>query len=493
MTGRSPDSHLDTMSIARLRNNGYVSRLLDRGITLSACLTFCSALVTTAHAQAGSVPIEHFIFIVQENHSFDNYFGTYPGANGIPKGTALADYPGGPLIHHPYRDNRTHISNDLPHGYLATRVAWNNGGMDAFLWAEYPASYSYYGRGIPVPMPNPQLVKFVKNGKAAITHSLPTPVDGQLVSPNGFIDDEDNDAPWVGEANDESLNTNAIPHGTPNWKKRPAWVIDTLSYVDNTVIPNYWTYANYYTLCDAFFSSLIGPSVPNHLYTIAAQSAAMVNNDNIGKYIGIYSFPSVIELLDNARISWTYYSEPSPTQETIWNPLPGFKQYAGKSGLTVDNHLAKTSNFINDVKNGLLPQVCWVTPTAAESEHPPRDIQVGMWYVTNLINAIMQSSYWKNCAIILMWDDSGGFYDHVPPPQVDEFGFGFRVPAIVISPWSKSGKVIHTQYDLTSTLKLIETKFGLGSLAGRDASANSMLDCFDFTQTPLPTHVINRN
>jgi phospholipase C len=480
------------MSIARLRNNGYVSRLLDRGITLSACLAFCIALVTAAHAQSGSIPIEHFIFIVQENHSFDNYFGTYPAANGIPKGAALADYPGGPLLHQPYRDTRTHISNDLPHGYLANKVAWNNGGMDGFLWAGYPAGYSYYGRGIPVPTPNPQLVKFVK-AKGTTTQSLPTAVDGQFVSPNGFIDDEDYDAPGVGEANEKSLNTTAIPHGTPNWKKRPAWVVDALSYVDDTVIPNYWTYANYYTLCDAFFSSLTGPSVPNHLYTIAAQSAAMVNNDNIGKYVGIYSFPSVIELLDNARISWTYYAEPIPTQETIWNPLPGFKKYAAKSGLTVDNHLAKTSNFTSDVKNGLLPQVCWVTPTAAESEHPPRDIQVGMRYVTGLINAIMESSYWKNCAIILMWDDSGGFYDHVPPPQVDQFGFGFRVPAIVISPWSKSGQVIHTQYDLTSPLKLLEAKFGLGSLTGRDASANSMLDCFDFTQAPLATHVIKRN
>ena len=157
------------MSIARLRNNGYVSRLLDRGITLSAYLAFCIALVTAAHAQSGSIPIEHFIFIVQENHSFDNYFGTYPGANGIPKGAALADYPGGPLLHHPFRDTKTHITKDLPHGYLACRVAWNSGAMDGFLWAEYPAAYHYYGRGIPVPTPNPQLVKF-RNKKEGYKH-----------------------------------------------------------------------------------------------------------------------------------------------------------------------------------------------------------------------------------------------------------------------------------------------------------------------------------
>jgi phospholipase C len=91
------------------------------------------------------------------------------------------------------------------------------------------------------------------------------------------------------------------------------------------------------------------------------------------------------------------------------------------------------------------------------------------------------------------WDESGGFYDHVSPPQVDEFGFGFRVPALVISPWSRSGQVIHTQYDLTSPLKLIETKFGLPPLTARDASSNTMLECFDFNQAPLPPHVIQKN
>jgi phospholipase C len=170
--------------------------------------------------------------------------------------------------------------------------------MHGFLWAEYPASYHYYGRGIPVPTPNPQLVKFVKKTKTAKTPSSAAPTDGQLASPNGFIDDEDHDAPCVGEANEESLNANAIPHGTPNWKKRPAWVNDTLSYVDDAVIPNYRAYAKYYSLCDAFFSSLTGPSLPNHLYVISAQSASIVNNAHLHKYFGIYSFPSVIELLD---------------------------------------------------------------------------------------------------------------------------------------------------------------------------------------------------
>jgi phospholipase C len=102
----------------------------------------------------------------------------------------------------------------------------------------------------------------------------------------------------------------------------------------------------------------------------------------------------------------------------------------------------------------------------------------------------MQSSYWNTCAIIVMWDDYGGFYDHVRPIQTDKYGFGFRVPAIVISPYSISGAAIHTRYDLTSPLKLVETKFGLSSLTQRDGSSNTVLECFNFSQQPLSPDII---
>jgi phospholipase C len=102
----------------------------------------------------------------------------------------------------------------------------------------------------------------------------------------------------------------------------------------------------------------------------------------------------------------------------------------------------------------------------------------------------MQSTYWQNCAIVILWDDYGGFYDHVPPPRAsDLLGDGFRVPALVISPYSRSG-VNHTTYDTTSLLKLVEKAFGLASLTARDGSANTMLECFNFSQTPLTPLVI---
>jgi phospholipase C len=113
-----------------------------------------------------------------------------------------------------------------------------------------------------------------------------------------------------------------------------------------------------------------------------------------------------------------------------------------------------------------------------------------MWHVTDLVNAIMQSSAWSSTVIIITWDDYGGFYDHVAPPPVDQFGYGPRVPALVISPYARPGFCCHTTFDFTSPLKLIEERFNLKPLTSRDGEANDMLDCFDFQQKPVPPDVI---
>lgn len=177
-----------------------------------------------------------------------------------------------------------------------------------------------------------------------------------------------------------------------------------------------------------------------------------------------------------------------PKVETLWNPLPGFENYAGPGAVLP--HLAHTSQFFKDLKRGTLPKVCWLIPSKQVSEHPPASIKAGMHYVTRLVNSVMKSPYWASCAIIIFWDDYGGFYDHVAPTQADEYGYGFRVPAMVISPYSRSGVVVHTKYDLTSPLSLLEQTFKLAPLTNRDGSSNSMLDCFDFSQAPLPPAII---
>jgi len=402
-----------------------------------------------------SIPIDHFIYIIQENHSFDSYFGTFPGANGIPAGTKLADQPNGPRTYAPFHLTRHAIPRDLSHSWQAAHTAWNNGAMDGFVWAEWPESLRYFWGAQPLPTPNPNEVQ-----------EIPTPT----------------------------------PFPTPTHPPKfppPNWVLYTLGYMDHHEIPNYWEYARKFTLCDYFFSSLMGPSEPNHLYTIAAQSGGLVFNppQPPSGEPGTYSFQTMVDLLESSNVTWKYYNgnvsltgQPKPKVHTLWSPLPAFEKFKNSPDLMA--HLVPTEQFYDDLKKGVLPEVGWIVPSFRDSEHPPEDVQIGMRYVTRLVNAVMDSSYWQNTAIILVWDDYGGFYDHVPPPQADVYGFGPRVPALVISPYSRGGAVVHTRYDLTSPLKLIETRFGLSSLTERDANSNNMLDCFDFTQKPLPPDVI---
>jgi phospholipase C len=455
-------------------------------------LILAGFVVELPHASASNLPIDHFIFIIQENHSFDNYFGTFPGANGIPAGTMLPDYPGGPPLNPLFLASGPSIPHDLPHIWQAAALAYDNGAMDGFLWAEWKVALHYYDKDVLIPKPNPSLVTIKGRRKPTPNSRAPRPTvtAPEVLSPHGFADDEDEDAPNIEEQNEALAANEATPSSSPDPRKRPSYVMDALSYNDYTIIPNYWEYAQKFTLCDAFFSSVRGPSRPNHLYAVAAQSGGLVYNLSPVQTV-IYNFPTLVDLLNQVNATWKYYTGTTPAVETYRNPFPGFQEFRNNPALL--SQVVGTSQFYKDLKAGALPQVCWIVPSEANSEHPPVNVQVGMWYVTDLINAVMQSGYWANCAIIVTWDDYGGFYDHVPPTQTDEYGFGFRVPAIVISPYARSGTIIHTQYDLTSPLKLIETAFGLSSLTTRDGSSNTMLECFDFSQTPLPPIIITKN
>ena len=131
-----------------------------------------------------------------------------------------------------------------------------------------------------------------------------------------------------------------------------------------------------------------------------------------------------------------------------------------------------------------MPAVSWLLPPEPDSEHPPESMCEGENWTVNVLKAVMQGPDWYSTAVFITWDDFGGFYDHVAPPQVDEFGLGPRVPLLIISPYSKPGYVSHTVYDHTSILKFVETRYGLPALTSRDAWANAMLDSFDFDQPP---------
>jgi phospholipase C len=384
------------------------------------------------HASAPQIPgsekIEHVVWIIQENHSFDNYFGTYPNADGIPPSTCLPNMPGSKECVKPFHMPPSQPLLDLEHSWETAHAAYNHGTMNGFVWAE----------------------------------------------------------------------------GSPY----------TMGYYDARDIPNYWDYAHHYTLCDRFFSSEMTGSSPNHVYTVAARSDEI---NNIGSLEQVkramddddgFSFASIVKRFSGQNISWKYYVETQPDQSggcslnshfsqlacpdpkvlTLWNPLPGFK--AIRDNKASMSRLVSVDDYYRDLQQGSLPQVSWIIPDFQDSEHPPEPLGQGMWYVTRAINALMQSPYWKNTVVFLTWDDYGGFFDHVPPPEVDSYGYGPRVPAIVISPYAKANYISHYTYDLTSILKFIEVRWNLKHLTPRDGRANDMADCFDFNQTPLAPRVI---
>lgn len=527
----------------------FLAAALFAAALFAAAPVFAAPVAVTAPAKPKTVamPLKHFVYIIQENISFDHYFGTYPGANGIPKGVKFAYSPGGTPEVAPFHLSQTHIPHDLNHSWQANHVSADGGKMDGFLWGEWPLALSYYWKGdlpqidpediVPVsgaalqdqgsvankqakrPQMRPRmrarhaLTTFATDGSgtldavtlAAMLAALPGPArnaqtvmgrfdanhDGKLDLPEltAFFKKQkpkggEGEAVAAGQL--PTVHLTAPPTGPP-----PPWIKNTLSYYDWHEIPNYWEYARRFTLCDNFFSSLAGPSEPNHLYTVAAQSGGLVNNPapNINGQDGVYTFPTMAELLEKSGVSWKYYDEkPNPQKHTLWNPMPGFRAFQKSPALM--SHLVGMNEFYSDVKSGHLPEVCWIVPTFADSEHPPADSARGMRHVTDLINAVMQGPDWKNTVIILTWDDYGGFYDHVPPPSVDRYGYGPRVPTLILSPYARPGYISHTTYDFTSPLKLIEEKYGLPPLTTRDAAAHDLLDCFDFHQKPLAADVI---
>ena len=422
-----------------------------------------------------NIPLNHFIYIIQENITFDHYFGTFPGADGIPADVKLAYRPGELPTVAPFHLHQTSIPRDLNHSWQAAHVAADGGKMDGFLWAEWPQALAFYWKGT-LPTPDPEDIMPVnlssKEGGARRFHHR------------------------FDATHDKAVGAGQLPKvhpAQPPDGPTPDWVTYTLSYYDWHEIPNYWEYARRYVLCDAFFSSLAGPSEPNHLFSVAATSGGLVNNPgpNINGQEGVYTFPTMAELLQNSHVTWKYYDgKPNPRKHSLWNPMPGFRQFQRSPELM--SHLVGLHQFYQDAQSGKLPEVCWIVPEPIDSEHPPADSARGMRHVTHLVNAIMRSKAWKDSVIIITWDDYGGFYDHVAPPSVDQFGYGPRVPALVISPFARPGFICHTKFDFTSPLKLIEQRFGLRPLASRDKEANNMLDSFDFQQKPVPADIITR-
>src|SRR5262249_9280185 len=285
-------------------------------------------------------------------------------------------------------------------------------------------------------------------------------------------------------------------------------------------IPNYWAYARRFVLCDNFFTSVLGPSFPNHLFTIAAQSGQAIDNprrpdskghlervpfwgcdaepstiveavDPAGKLFDEYpcfDFKTLADTLNERELSWRYYAPGMGMFGYRWSSFDAVKHIRNSSQWT--SNVVSYTQFSTDAQQGGLPNVTWIITDRKESEHPAEKNCIGENTTVSEINAIMKGPLWMHTAIFITWDDFGGWYDHVPPSRIDSLGLGMRVPCLVISPYTKNGYISHGLFEFSSIVKTVEKIFGLPSLSARDAGAEDMFDCFDFTKQPSPPYLL---
>jgi phospholipase C len=197
------------------------------------------------------------------------------------------------------------------------------------------------------------------------------------------------------------------------------------------------------------------------------------------------------DLLDAKKVSWKYYTPAyaSGSAGALWNAFAVVKEVYNDPSEWGTNVSWPETNIFNDIKGNTLPAVSWIVPETDAADHPwGKGVNdTGPSWVASVVNAVGQSSYWDSTAIIVTWDDFGGWFDHEPPPLFDNMGgLGFRVPMIVISPYVPKGEITHTQYEFASILKFVEQNFGLPSMHTTDERATSMVNMFNFTQTPRP-------
>jgi phospholipase C len=442
----------------------------------------CLVMLFVLPANAASPPdgihkIAHVVIIMQENRSFDNYFGAFPGADGIRMRGDVPQVcvpdPATKACVKPYHDPNDEDAGG-PHGAKVADADIDGGKMDGF-------------------------IAVMRSAKT--TGGCPT------------------DIPTCAVKGHETT---------------------VMGYHTERELPNYWAYARNFVLQDRMFEPVRSWSLPAHLYMVSewAADCARIGDPTSCKpertYFNPRDFPrdlfdsdepqvpgrpsyawtDLTYLLHAAGVSWAYYVmdgfEPdcindqsscnrklqSARTPGIWNPLPSFTDVKadGQTGNVRD-----TSLFFSDLRNGALPVVTWLTPGNRYSEHPPGRVSAGQAYVTGIVNAIMRSPYWDSTAIFLSWDDWGGFYDHVAPPNVNFFGYGLRVPGLVISSYARKGFIDHQLLSHDAYVKFIEDDFFGGrrldprtdgrpdpraDVAENAPQLGDLRDDFDFTQPP---------
>jgi phospholipase C len=375
--------------------------------------------------------IRHVVIIMQENRSFDSYFGTFPGADGIPMRdgvpTVCATDPRTGQCVRPFHD-----SNDLnrggPHNAKAAVADVDAGRMDGFIAAAESAHRRCRDPNSPNCAGTVEVMGY-HDGRDLFNYwryARDFVLQDHLFEPN---------ASW-------SLPQHLFM--VSEWSAACARFGDPMSCTNELQLPDF------------------PPDFDPH----NARAHPPGRPD--------YAWTDLTYLLHAHHVNWAYYvmagTEPDCANDQtscapvpqkaktpgIWNPLPFFDTVKKDGEL---GNIRDLRDFYTDARNGTLPSVVWITPAAPYSEHPPALVSRGQAYVTGLIDAIMRSPDWKSTAIFLSWDDWGGFYDHVVPPRVDENGYGIRVPGMVISPYARRGFIDHQTLSHDAYVKFIEDDF----------------------------------
>ncbi|MCI4324460.1 MAG: hypothetical protein L3K00_01010 [Thermoplasmata archaeon] len=389
--------------------------------------------------------IDHIVYVVMENHAYDNYFGTYcqtksvdcPNTSpGIPAGTCVpynVSLPNGPCIKPwNYTAQNWSLKTLLPHSYKSSEASWNYGAMDGFYQAE--------GSGL-----------------------------------------------------------------------------DPFGHYNGTTAPIYWDLAQEYALSDNFFSSVLSYSLPNHWHIVAGQAPqVIIVNGTLGSpavpanltiandktYLGqANNTRSIEDLLLRSKVSWTYYDYTLGTYASAINiKLNAAKNLITSTGVAYNpwnpqaakaesynasfvQHFAVNTQFYSDARNGTLPNLSWVIPAAQDSDHAPQNSTLAQTWLASIVNAVETSPDWNTTALYITWDDFGGFYDNVAPPSFYGQQLAFRVPLIVISPYTRAGAITNTMGFFESVLRLMEWRFHLGCLTVLDCNAPLPIYGFNWNQT----------
>ena len=439
-----------------MRVRAGVFSLLSVSLALAACGGGTSSVSgnppaarSTQRVPSGSSPITHVVLIVQENRSFNDFFAQYPGADGTITGKVAKEKSCSPPIAKgkiPLAKVPLLVPKDLNHRYAGYLASYHKGRMDGF---------------------------------------------------------------------DRALFGSGIPECTYPYQ-----------YTDPAEIQPYWIMAQQYTLAEHMFTTQGSDSFTAHQDLIRGDTVVqkwqamidlptcsggrcywgcdapsgththLVTQGNVYlKKLGPFPcsdkyqlpYPTLRDLFDAAGVSWRYYVPPNNT--SYGKLLSAFDAVAAvrKGPEWTDGHIsAPETNIFTDIDNGSLQNVSWVIPEVNNSDHPFTTADNGPEWVASVVNAIGESQYWGSTAIIVVWDDWGGFYDNAKPPIKDYGGLGFRVPAIVISPYAMPGHISTTQYEFGSILRYIEDNWNLNQLGTTDSRATSIIDCFNYSQSPIP-------